>query len=97
MLVTAMEAHKSAIFTFQFTDHDTPDTINVFRDSALVCKMHDCYCKRRKKLEHFQSFLSAARLSDKRLQWLDYMKTNHFKMLLDVFSTTYTYSNCIVY
>ena len=36
----------------------------------------------------------------KRLQWLTariYMKTNHFKMLLNVFSTTYTYSNCIVY
>ena len=33
----------------------------------------------------------------KRLQWLDYMKTNHFKMLLNVLSTTYTYSNCIVY
>ena len=32
-----------------------------------------------------------------RLQWLDHMKTNHFKMLLNVFSTTFTYSNCIVY
>ena len=28
----------------QFTDHDTPDTINGFRDSILVSKMHDCYC-----------------------------------------------------
>ena len=25
------------------------------------------------------------------------MKTNHFKMLLNKFCTTYTYSNCIVY
>ena len=33
----------------------------------------------------------------KRLQWLDYMKTNHFKTLLNVFSITYTYSNCLVY
>ena len=27
-----------------FTDHHTPDTIHGFRDSVLVCKMHDCYC-----------------------------------------------------
>ena len=37
-----------------------------------------------------QAFSSSGKL----LQWLDYMKTNHFKMLLNVFSTTYTYSNC---
>ena len=27
-----------------FTDHHTPDTINDFRYSVLVCKMHDYYC-----------------------------------------------------
>ena len=76
-----------------FTEHDIPDTINGFRDSVLVCKMHDCYCTLRKN-----SF-SSSTASGKRLQWLDYMymKTNHFKMLLNVFSTTYTYSNRIAY
>ena len=79
-----------------FTDYHTPDTINGFRDSVLVCKMHDCYCTIRKNFEHFHSF-SSSDASGKRLKWLNYMKTNHFKMLLNVFSTTYTYSNCIVY
>ena len=79
-----------------FRDHHTPDIINGFRDSALVCKMHDCYCTIRKNFEHFHSF-SSSDASGKRLKWLNYMKTNHFKMLLNVFSTTYTYSNCIKY
>ena len=82
-----------------FTDHHTLNTINGFRDSVLVCKMHDCYCTIRK---NFEKNLLLIRPSHqikrcRRLQWLDYMKTNHFKMLLNVFSTTYTYSNCIVY
>ena len=87
-----------------FTDHNTPDAINEFRDSVLVCKMHDCYCTIRKNFEHFHPFSSGLLIkrckqwaSGKRLQCLDYMKTNHFKMLLNVCSTTYTHSNCIVY
>ena len=81
-----------------FTDHHTPDTINCFRDSVLVCKMHDRYCTIPKNFVHFHSFPSSLLIKRcKRLQRLDYMKTNHFKMLLNVFSTTYTYSNCIVY
>ena len=56
-----------------FTDHDTPDTMNGSRDSALACQI--------------QAFPS----SGKRLQWLDYMNTNHYKMYLNIFSTTYTY------
>ena len=61
-----------------FTDHHTPATINGFRHSVLVCKMHDCCCTICKNFEHFH------------LQCLDYMKTNHFKMLLNISSTTYT-------
>ena len=81
-----------------FTDHRTPDKIHGFRDAALVCKMHDCYCTIRKYFEHFYSFsLGLVIKRCKRLQWLDYMKTRHFKTLLNVFSTTYTYPNCIVY
>ena len=76
-----------------FTDHHTPDTINGFMDSVLVCKMHDCYCTTSKNFELFHSFSSR----NKRLHCLDYRKTNHFKMLLNLFSITYTYSNCIVY
>ena len=32
-----------SVWKSNFTDHRTPDTINGFRDSVLVCKMHDCY------------------------------------------------------
>ena len=51
-----MDARKNAIFAFQFvktslTDHHTPDTVHGFRDSVLVCKIHDCYCTIRKNLE----------------------------------------------
>ena len=98
-----MDACKSAISAFQFVvtmvkpilDHHTPDTINGFRDSILVCKMHDSYCTIHKNIEHFHFFSSSLFIKRcKRLQRLDYMKANHFKMLLNVFSTTYTYSNC---
>ena len=41
-----------------FIDHHTPDTIDGFRDSVLVCKMYDYYCMIRKIFEHFHSFLS---------------------------------------
>ena len=40
-----------------FADHHTPDTINGFRDSFLVCKMHNFYCTIGKNFEHFHSFL----------------------------------------
>ena len=40
------------------TDHHTPDTINGFRDSVLVCKMYDCYCTISKNFEPFHSFSS---------------------------------------
>ena len=38
-----------------FTDHWTPDTIHGFRDSVLVCEMHDWYCTMCKNFEHFYS------------------------------------------
>ena len=75
-----------------FTDHHTPDTINGFRDSILICKMQDCYCTLRKNFLLIRPYHQIKRC--KPLQWLDYMKTNHFKMLLKVFSTRYTYLNC---
>ena len=78
-----------------FTDHHTPDTINGYRDSVLVCTMQDRYFTIRKNFEHFHSLSSGLRI--KRLQRLDHMETNHFKMLLNVFSTTHTYSNSKVY
>ena len=39
-----------------FSDYRTPDTINSFRDSVLVCKMHDCY--RTQKFRALHSFPS---------------------------------------
>ena len=83
-----------------FTDHHTPDTKYVFRDSVLFCKIHDCYCTIRKDIESIsiRTFPFVPIKKCERLQWLDYiMKTNHFRVLLNVCSTTYTYSNCIVY
>ena len=41
-----------------FTDRDTPDTINGFRDSFLFCKMHSYYCTIRKNFEHFHQAAS---------------------------------------
>ena len=92
-----LDARKSAILVCKtnFTDHHTLDTIYSFTDSVLVCKMHDCCCTIGKNLAHFHSFPSSD-ASDCN-GWLDYMKTNHFKILLNIFSTTYTYSNCVVY
>ena len=40
------------------TNHHTPDKINGFSDSVLVCKMHDCYCTIRKNFEHLHYFSS---------------------------------------
>ena len=40
-----------------FADHNTPDTIHGFRDSALISKMHDCYFTQ-KFIEDFYSFPS---------------------------------------
>ena len=42
-----------------FTDHYTPDTIQRFRDSVLVCKMHSCYCTIHRNFKHFHSLSSS--------------------------------------
>ena len=74
-----------------FTGHHTPNTIDGFGDSVLVCKMHSCMIH--KNFELFHSFPSS--------DASDYngynIKRDRFQMLSNVFSTTYTYSNCIVY
>ena len=44
-----------------FTDHDTPYTIDGFRDSILVCKIHDCYCRIR---TNFEQHVIPSHLSD---------------------------------
>ena len=58
-----MDARKNAIFAFQcvktsLTEHQTPDTVHGFRDSVLVCKIHDCYCTIRKNLEEVWQLLA---------------------------------------
>ena len=82
-----------------FTDHHTTNTMNGFRDSVLVCKMHDRYKCHKMLLHDTQKFRAffLIRLSHQAMQAIATMKTNHFQMLLKVFSTTYTCSNCIVY
>ena len=54
-----MDARKSAIFVFQFVEPvlKTPNATHGFRDSVLVCKMHDCMI--RKNFEHFHSLPSS--------------------------------------
>ena len=42
-----------------FTDHHTPDAIHGFRDSVLVCTMHNCYYTISKNFEHFYSLPSS--------------------------------------
>ena len=68
-----------------FTDHHTPNMINGFRDSFLVHKMQDS--SRNKNFEQNSIPIQAMQAIT---------KTNHFKKLLNVFSTTCIYSNCIV-
>ena len=91
-----MDARKSAIFCVSvcktnFTDHHTLNTIHSFRDSVLVCKIHGCYPRIRKNT-YIPSHQAMLAITMERLD-----KKNHFKILLIVFSPTYTYSNCIVY
>ena len=50
-----------------FTDHHTPDTIHIFSDSILVCKMHDSYDKQK-----FWAFTFLPIKRCKQLQWLEY-------------------------
>ena len=82
-----------------FTDHRTPDIIHGFRDSVLVCKMHDCYCTISKNFEHFYSFPS---VSHQAIQAIAMVRLYENKPLQNAFkSTTYTYSttyiNCVIY
>ena len=43
------------------------------------------------RMRNSGKFRSARKIPSSGKQPLDYMKTNHFKMLLNVLSTTYTY------
>ena len=79
-----------------FTDHHTNDAISGFRDAVLVCKMHDCYCTIDKNFEHLFPFL-LIRPSRQATQAIAMFRLTENKPLKNVFSTTYTYSNCIVY
>ena len=78
-----------------FTDHHIFNTIHCFRDSVLVCKMHDCMI--RKMLEHFHSFPSSDASDYKITRLNEKEKKNTSKCFLNVFNITYTYSNCIIY
>ena len=56
-----MDVHKSVTFAFlvcktNFTDKHTPNKIQGFRESVLVCKIHDC--RIRENFERFHAFPS---------------------------------------
>ena len=87
---------QKAIFTFQFLKPILQTIIHLMQYTVLGIQFWSVKWTtvRYAKIRAF-SFIAIKRCN--KLQWLGYMKTNHFKMLLNVFSTTYTYSNCIVY
>ena len=87
---------QKAIFTFQFLKPILQTIIHLMQYTVLGIQFWSVKWTtvRYAKIRAF-SFIAIKRCNQ--LQWLGYMKTNHFKMLLNVFSTTYTYSNCIVY
>ena len=85
-----------SLFKTNFTDHHTPDTIHMVLETwfwSVKCTTVTLRCAKILSISIPSHNVSQC----KRLQWLDYMKTNHFKMLLNAFSTTYAYSNCMVY
>ena len=87
-----------SVFKTNFTDHQPPDTIHGFsivKTMVLEIRFWSVKCTSvtvRINFEHFHSFPSS-NCDDQ----TSYMEINLFKMLLKIFSTTYTYSNCIVY
>ena len=93
-----MDARKSAIFVFQFAKPVLQTITHLLQITVLEIQFWSVKCTMllydTQKYWAFP-FLPIKRC--KRLQWLHYMKTNHFKILLNVFSTTYTYSNYIIY
>ena len=59
-------------------DHCKPNTINGFRESVPVWKMHECYFRIRKNLkQHSIPTYNASNYNGE-------MKSNHFKKLLSV-------------
>ena len=90
-----------------FTDHHTLDpiivvtmiqwTVLAIQFSSVKCTASTVPYAKISSISISHQAFSSSNASGKRLQWLDYMKTNHFKMLLNVCGTTYAHSNCIVY
>ena len=84
------------LFKTNFTDHHKPDIIYMVLETwfrSVKCMTVTVRCTKISSISIPSHNVSQC----KRLQWLDYMETNHFKMLLNLFSTTYAYSVCIVY
>ena len=73
-----------------FTDHDTTNTILGFRDSFLVRKMHDS--RKCKNFEQHSVPIQAMQAIAMRR-----CKQRTSKSFLNAFSSTYIYSNLIVY
>ena len=62
-----------------FTDHHTPNTVHRFRDSVMVCQMHDCYCTISSKcFEHFHPLPSRF--------WLDPISRSRCRMYVILFN-----------
>ena len=87
---------QKAIFAFQFLKPILQTITHLIQYTVLGIQFWSVKWTtvRYAKIRAF-SFIPIKRCNQ--LQWLGYIKTNRFKMSLNVFSTTYTYSNCIVY
>ena len=90
-----MDARRSVIFAFQLVKPILQTITHLIQQTVLGIQFWSVKCTTATvryakissiSISSYQAFLS----SGKWLQWLDYIKTNHFKMLLNVFST-YTY------
>ena len=96
-----MDARKSAIFAFQFVKPILQTITHLLEDTVLQIQFWSVKCTI--VIVPYAIISSASIPCYQPMQAIViirlaiYMKANHFKMPLKVLSTTYTYSNCIVY
>ena len=103
-----MDARKSAIFEFQFVKPILKTVTHLIQGFSIVTNMvleiRYWPVKYTTVTVRFQAKISSISIPSHQamqaiamIRLYDCMKTNHFKKLLNVFSTKHTYSNCIVY
>ena len=97
-----MDARKSAIFGFQFVKPILQTMTNLIQYMIFEIQFWSVQCttvtaQYAPKISSVSNPCHQAMQAVAIIILANYMTTNHLKMLLNVFSTTYTYSNCIAY